>query len=300
MILPGSFRHHLARTLTHERTVDANERFARIPRRFQPQDHLGGVFFHADSARPGHFGHVMTEVVARLWAWSEAKAASPQVQAIYRLSPFPERSGLDRRVLEAFGIAASDIVAVDRPVQLDTVYSATAMWHNPHPRYVHAEMTKLWAQLARHLVTTAPAEPFRRIFVSRPPALKVRPCTNTTEVEEFFGARGFTVVYPERHDLAEQASIFAGAEVVAGFAGSALVNVQFCRDLKSLIVLGHQAYTARNEYLMASLLGCELHYFWSRADVSHPTAGWSQEAFRSSWRFDLEQHQRDLDRIVGP
>lgn len=298
VVLPGSYRHHLARRLDHPRTVDANDRFAHVPARSRPRATLPGSYFHVDAAFSGHFGHVMTEVLSRLWAWPEAKQARPELQAIYHRSNRPERALVERQLLEGFGIAPDDIVAVETPVYLDGLQSATAMWHNQHPRYVHPEITELWAQLRRNLIRPAHA-PDRQIFVSRSETLGARECRNTFEVEQYFASRGFRVIYPEQHTLSEQATIFGAAEVVAGFAGSALLNIVFSADLKSLIVLGHHGYTARNEYLMASLLGCELDYLWCEPDVAHPPRRWTREGFASPWSFDFVRHGRDLDRITA-
>ncbi|HEY5848417.1 MAG TPA: glycosyltransferase family 61 protein [Microlunatus sp.] len=298
-ILPGSFRHHLARTLTNPRAVDANDRFARVPAKNRPRTTLPGTYFHLDAPFAGHFGHTMTEVLSRLWAWPAAKQACPELKAIYHLSNRPERALVQRRMLEGFGIMPDDIVPVETPVYLNGVQSATAMWHNQRPHYVHPEILEVWRELRRNLAGPAGTTPDRRIFVSRPDSLGARACRNTPEVEQFFASRGFRVLYPEQYSLTEQATIFGTAEVVAGFAGSALLNTMFSTDLKSLIVLGHHGYTARNEYLVASLLGCELDYLWSDPDVAHPPKRWSPAGFVSPWSFDFGRHGRDLDLITA-
>lgn len=297
VVLPESFRFHRAPTLVNERLVDVNEVFARIPRKHHPTDVLPGSYFHVDSPVPGHFGHLMAEVISRLWAWDVAKDNCPDLKAIYRQSAIPERAEVDREVLRAFGIPNEDIVAVDRPVFLESVYSATPMWHNQTPHSVHPDMTTVWRRMRDNLVDpTVAGAP--HIFVSRPPGMKNRPCVNAAEVEAYFAGRGFRVVYPEQHSLAEQAQIFAAAEVVAGFGGSGLFNVLFSQHLSRLVVLSQEAYTARNEYLFASLLGCEVDYLWSAPEIAHPKGRWSPEAYQSPWSFDFDLHRRTLDQIL--
>ena len=297
VILPGSFR-RLSSTLSHEWLIDAGPHFARVPAKYRPTKVLPGAYFHADSARPGHFGHIMTEVVSRLWGWPEAKASCPELKAIYRQASAEPSAQVERQVLEAFGIASEDIVGVDSPVYLKTVYSATPMWHNHRPSiYAHPEMISVWNELRKNLGTDRAAGASQRLFVSRPPNLRYRQCSNTSQVEQLFASRGFTVVYPEQHTFAQQAAMFAKAELVAGFAGSAMLNTLFCRDLRRIIVLGHEGYTARNEYLIASLLGYELHYLWSRADIP-PDAG-PKHAFKAPWTFDFGKHEAHLSQLVG-
>jgi capsular polysaccharide biosynthesis protein len=292
VLLPESFRYYLSPALVNPKLASTGQPFAHVPRKLHPSSTLPGPYFHLDSAYPGHFGHAMTEVVARLWAWDQAKGLCPDLRAVYRSG----RSEAERALLTGFGIAADDIVAVEQPVYLRTVFSATPMWHNQRPHAVHPELERVWLRLRERLAPTPGGH--RKIFVSRPPDVPNRPCANTADVERHFASRGFTVVYPERHPLAEQASLFAGAEVVAGFAGSGLFNVLFSSRLKTLIILLHEAYTARNEYLYASLLGCELHYLWSQPDVAHPSGRWTSEAFQSAWTFDLDRHRRTLDHIL--
>ena len=297
VILPGSFR-RLYTGLPHEWLIDAGQHFARVPAKHRPDKVLPGAYFHADSARAGHFGHIMTEVVSRLWGWPEAKASCPDLKAIYRQASEEPDAQLERQVLEAFGIVPEDIVGVDSPVYLETVYSATPMWHNHHPSYyAHPEMVRVWDEFRRNLGTDRVAGASQRLFVSRRPTSRYRQCFNASQVEQFFATRGFTVVYPERHSLVEQATMFAEAEVVAGFAGSGMLNALFCRDLRRMIVLGQEAYTARNEYLIASLLGFELHYLWSSPDV--PPDGLTQNAFHAPWTFDFGKHKAHLDRLLG-
>ena len=64
---------------------------------------------------------------------------------------------------------ADDIVTVNEPVYLESVVSASPMWHNQVPHYVHPEMSTVWRRLAEGLIeATAPT--YDRIFVSGPRA----------------------------------------------------------------------------------------------------------------------------------
>jgi hypothetical protein len=72
----------------------------------------------------------------------------------------------------------------------------------------------------------------------------------------------------------------------------------FARRLSTLIVLAHEAYTARNEHLFTTLLGGDVHYFWSGPDIAHPSGGWDQRAFYSDWEFDFERNRAPLDELV--
>jgi hypothetical protein len=66
-----------------------------------------------------------------------------------------------------------------------------------------------------------------------------------------------------------------------------------------MIVLNHEAYTARNEHLFSAVLGGDVHYFWSSPDIAHPKGGWSEAAYYSGWEFDFERNRADLERLLN-
>lgn len=299
-VLPDSFHHHLARRLNHPRLERVDATIARIRPRFQPSRVLDGHFYQLDSTFTGHFGHVMTEVVSRLWGWEAALARHPDLQVImFRRAHKRFKPEFELRLLRAFGIEEHRVVWVDEPVRVRSVWSATPMWHNADPLYVHPDLERTWGRLTDGLLGGPPdVETVDRIFVSRGSRYRDRSCRNLDEVAERFARHGFRVVYPEQHSLAEQALIFRRAAHVAGLGGSAMCNLMHCRGLKSMVVLNHGAYTARNEHLFTALTGGRVDYFWSPPDVPLSSSGWSDDVFKSSWAFDFPQHGDRLDQLL--
>lgn len=297
--LPESFRYPFAEAPANPALVEDHGDFARLPANRRPKRRLEGAYFHADVAYSGHYGHLLTEVVSRLWAWEAAKAAIPELKLIFRL---PNRrsddAALERTLFGAYGVDPDDIVITRAPVWVDTLVGATPMWHNHAPHWAHPQIQdRVWSPMTDRL--GAGREGLGpKIFVSRRPDTKHRPCRNTGEVEAFFADRGFAVVRPENHPLAEQAAIFRDAEVVAGFGGSGMFNVMHCRRLRHLVVLSHESYTARNEQLYACVLGCDVDYFWSPADLEHAEQ-WSDQAFKSGWAFDFARNSEALSTTLA-
>jgi capsular polysaccharide biosynthesis protein len=299
-VLPDSFRWHLASNPSNPHLKSVSRRFARVDSAYRPHRTLEGVYYQLDSAYPQHFGHVMTEVVSRLWGWDVAKRENPGLKAVFHLKSHSRRNpSLERTLFTAYGIDESDIVWVDDPVWVRSAVSASPMWHNATPHYAHPGIVETWDRLAAGLARDPARSPHERIFVSRGPGAKHRVCRNIDEVEEFFRSRGFHVVYPERLPLAEQVAVFRDARVVAGFGGSAMFNLMFAKSVETVIVLNHQAYTARNEHLFTTLTGGDVHYFWSRPDVDHPEGGWSAQAFAAAWEFDFARNGADLASVVA-
>ncbi len=299
-VLPDSFRWHLAERLSHPMLDDARGGLARMKPRHAPVLALEGDYYQLESTYPSHFGHVLTEVVSRMWGWDEAKRRHPGLRLLVHPRPGFDNV-VERAVFAAFGIPADDIRYVTEPVEVRSVLSATPMWHNAEPHYVHPAIADVWARigegLSRHESDAPTAE---RIFVSRSDATanNDRSCRNQREVERRFADRGYAVVYPEQHPLPDQARIFREARVVAGFGGSALFNVMHTRRLEALVVLNHSGYFARNEHLFAAVKGGDSHYFWSTPDVV-PSDPLSKQALRSSWEFDTAALGDELDRTLA-
>jgi capsular polysaccharide biosynthesis protein len=301
-ILPDSFRWHMAAQPTNPLLVAQSGEFARIPPSARPSRTLEGDYYQLDCSYPGHFGHTLTEVLSRLWGWDQAKAELPGLRVILTRPPHSWREpALEQTLFTAYGIPADDIVWVNEPVWLSSVVSASPMWHNEQPHYVHPDMEQVWRRLTAGLTKGqddgGPGPP--KIFVSRRSNMKHRDCRNAREVESVFERHGFHVVFPELHSLSEQAALFSGAEVVAGFGGSGMFNVMHSTRIRAMVVLSHEAYFARNEHLYSSLLGGDVHYVWSKPDIEQPDGGRDLEAFQSSWEFDFATNGAELEDLLG-
>jgi capsular polysaccharide biosynthesis protein len=279
--------------------VNVNEDFARLDEHVRPQETIEGAFYLLDSENSGHFGHLMTEVISRLWGWERAKQVNPDLKVIFRVRYVNERNPeLEQAVFAAYGIRPDDIVWVDHPVYLQTAYGATPMFHNATPHYVHPQIRAVWRRLREGLDRSGSPR-FDRVFLSRRDTLGNRRCLNRAEVEQRFAAEGFEIVYPEDYPMRHQAGMLEHARVVAGFGGSAMFNTLFAEHLEKMIVLNQEGYTARNEHLIALALGVDIHYLWSVPQVQHPEGGWSQEAYKSNWMFDFRRLGTALDELLA-
>ena len=298
-VLPDSFRHHLSTDPQNPRVGNVSPDFVRIPAKFRPRETLPGDYYLLDCTYPNHFGHVITEVVPRLWGWEEARRAIPGLKAVFAARPWQKPATmLESRVFRAYGIDPTDIMTVQSPVLLESIVSATTMWHNDSPHYVHPELLPVLERVSAGLIDES-APSYDRIFVSRARRWSHRTCRNAADVERLFESFGFTVIYPENHPIGVQAAIFARAMVIAGFGGSAMSNLLHARSMRTLIVLSHESYISRIEHLYSVLLGCEVHYFWSAADSEHPAEGFSQEALFSDWEFDFARHRVALTDLLA-
>lgn len=295
--LPSSFRHARARDVKNDALRSINQEFGVLKAPAAPR-HLPGHYYDLSSTLTGHFGHFITETVAKLWGWAAAKKSIPGLKALYRTPAGGREPALERAVFNAYGIGDDDIVFVSDDVTVDGYAWSSYLWQNLANYHFDPAITDTWGRLRRDLVDTSPSSP-ARIFVSRSDrSSNNRTCRNVDLLETRFADAGFDVVYPELLPFEEQATLFGNAEVVAGLAGSAMFNMLFAEKLRRVIVLSHDSYTARNEFLYSAALADELHYFWSRADLQHGSKGFSTEAFHSPWEFDFEQHGDSLAAVL--
>lgn len=293
-ILPPSFRHGWSRRPNQESVAGVGRRFAVAPALGEPLD-LPGTYFDVSGALPGHFGHIITESLAKLWAWPQARAAIPDLKALCILPPGQERPRFEDQLFAAAGVAAEDVVYLpQQELRLHSLVAPTAAWHNAGPYHYHPVIRDTWAAMRAALVGPADDASPRRVFVSR--GTDNRACLNKPEVEAWFAEQGFAIVYPERLSIQEQAQVFGHAEVLAGFAGSAMFNALYSAGLQRMIVLTHTQYRARNEWLYGAALAEELHYFFSEP-VNHRSQGATgRAAFHSPWSFDFQRYGAELSQ----
>lgn len=303
ILLPDTFRHYPSPDLRHRFLRDITQNFVAPPIDPAGAAYLPGSYFFLDSEWQRHFGHVITEQLSRTWGWRMAKERDPLLKAL--VSPLKGKDGLAPFEIELFGaagISPSDLVALTQPVRVDRLVAATPMMVNPH--YVHPGLSELWGGIGRTLAAgaaelTGSTDPAgSRLFCSRRVGYK-RACHNAVEVEAAFARYGFRTVYPEDYSTAEQAVMFRDAEVIGGFAGSALCNLAFCDSPKKVVMISPRSYTARNEYMISSLQAHEITLLWCEPDIPQPEVGWSGKAFASGFSFDFERDGAQLEEVLA-
>lgn len=296
--LPDTFRNPKMRVLSHRLLHSASPTMARsVGEQEEPSRRLYGSFFYLDSEYFSHFGHVLTDVVSNTWGWQLAKERSPDLRPLLTLRPDQTTiPGFQRQIFSALEIDPDTIEYV-RPgagVQVEELYGCTPDW--AMPRYCAAELAEVWQRIRSGCMNYDLTQTPERIFIARRPR-DIRTCLNAEEVEEFFGRLGFTILYPEDMPFADQIATFANARVIAGFAGSGMFSSMFAPDA-TVLVLSGDSYTALNEYLIKSLVGGDIHYFWSPALLRHPAGRWTWEAFRSNFIFDIDRFGPEIAEIV--
>ena len=293
LALPDTFRFNAAPQLTNRFLFDLGPYFAPARGGAKKARRLEGTYFYLDSEWTKHFGHVVTEQLSRLWAVPEARKLAPDLKAL--LDRRNRKTGITSYELEIFGAAGfceSDITLHHRPVRVERLIAASPMW--ALPTHVHPDIADLWQTIGERVAARAPEVTHApRIFLSRRQAR--RGCRNVGEVEALFATYGFEIVHPEDLPLPAQIKMFREAEVIAGFAGSGMFNMQFCPSPRHVIVLAPTSYPSRNEYMICAAAGHRLDYVWSTPDPEEVQGPKPQYA---GFRFDFENEGVFLREVL--
>lgn len=299
-MLPDTFRHPGARVLGNRHTHYTTAEAGRLKEHYVPERprRLRGSYYFLDTEHPGHFGHVTTEVLGRCWGWEHARRDVPTIRPLVSARRRGDLPAFQQAIFAALGIRPErvEFVVPEDPVIVEDLVGATPQFENPH--YVDDGIREVWDRLAHGLAvrTAAQGRGPSRVFVSRRPTLK-RWCYQTREVEAFFAARGFHVLYPEDLPYDEQARLFMDARVLAGFGGSGMFSM-LLNPRATVILVSGNGYNAENEHLMAAANGNVLHYFWGRSDLQVEEGHTQLEAARSNFTFDVQAFGGELEAVI--
>jgi capsular polysaccharide biosynthesis protein len=296
LLLPDTYRHNQRRRLANQYTVELGRRFAAVEAELDDVPLLEGTYLYLDNEVRGHFGHALTEQLSLLWALGAARQHAGDLRPLMTARRRPELHRFERELLAAAGLPPEDVVLLHSPARAERLLAATPTFSMP--QYVHPLVARVWAEVGDALAARATLQPSHdRIFVGR--RTSKRACLNAGQVEALFVERGFTVVYPEDLSLPDQVALFRRAQVVAGYAGSGLFTLALVPDPKTVIRIGSEAYSANNEYLIASVVGHRLVSVVSRTHRTEDEERRNAKQFQSSFVMDLEREGRFLREILA-
>ena len=301
LLLPNTFRLATTKRLVNTALKDLNHYYAVPMVGTESAPRLEGTFFYLEIEYNRHFGHFMTEVVPRLYAWELARATHPDIRVITNSKSNHGRPPAYQRILlEAYGIDDDQVEVIASPVKVDTLVCAMPLMQNG--RFADPALASTCHRLRDGLlVRSKPNEkPRRRLFISRKPDMW-RECLNGGDIEERLARRGFTIIRPEEHSIVEQVRMFYEVDVVAGYIGSALYNIMFARRPIDVIGFINQSYLATNEYLICSALGHRLHLFYGDEVIDgrkKDCEGRELGVTNRDYVFNFERDGDQLDKLL--
>ncbi len=293
-VLPESFRFQGRAELRNRELHELAPRFVERPP--EPAQRLPGAWFHLSSPLPRHFGHTLTEQLGHAWGWAEARERHPSLRALVATKGNRRLADWELEILAAAGVPAELVTEVTEPVRVETLLDTTAMYEIGG--FVHPAMRALYDGVGAALAarSTTPDRPARLFHTRRS---EKRRCRNQAEVEAMFADAGFAIVAPEDSPLPDQVARIRAAEVVAGFAGSAMFHIALAARPQHVIVITHEGYPAHNEYQLAALLGHRLDLAVCVPDVRRTQSGYQRSAFHSDFAVDPETEGAYLRSVLA-
>jgi capsular polysaccharide biosynthesis protein len=149
-------------------------------------------------------------------------------------------------------------------------------------------MSPLSVNIMEIMAAKIPPGPHRRIFVRRGVPNGGRLLLNQEDVARRLAARGFHCFNPGEMTLEEQISMFRGADLVVGVAGSSMANLAFCRPGATAVILAPGTFADTFAWFIANLR--RLHYLEIRGDQET----YEQPAAQSS---DFTLREVDIQRL---
>lgn len=167
----------------------------------------------------GHFGHFIAETLPRLLSIRASLDANPGTRILGFAAPNVMRTDLSGMAwfLEKAGIDRHRIDLITEPTRVTRLVLPATPFAG---RYAYLPAV---ATLIDQYGLSAANPSGERIFLSRGllagAASRVR---NIHQIETLFAAAGYTILHPEKLDMAEQVARITAARVLAGENGSAL------------------------------------------------------------------------------
>ena len=188
----------------------------------------------------GQFGHWITETLPNLWSIDDVESLDGLVAHPFIFnndeSPWQRTlldaagaDGLSVRVLRGSPVTVGRLHVPTRPVVLNAfaLPEAVAVWERVGASFGQAPHPRVYLSVSAY-----------RDGPGAKPVSASRTFSNQREVDELFRSRGFHVVAPETLSIEEQIHLVRGADVLAGWSGSALHLGAFAPASTRILELG--------------------------------------------------------------
>lgn len=214
----------------------------------------------------GHYGHMLTEGMARIWYLDEV---DPSLKVVFHQRGASAPRGVVRGLLNLFGVSLERCMVVDRPTRFRRVHAPEALLELDgavHPRFI-APFTSAAQRVARTTrVSQQPVYLSRRLLQA-----DRRRIVGESELEEALRESGFLIVHPETMSLEDQIHLVNEHEHIVSPLGSAAHTILFCLNNPHLHLLTHIGMTDAF-FQLSALRDVPTSYVLS---VSRPTRGFS-------------------------
>ena len=207
-----------------------------------------------------HYGHFLMETVSTFWA-------IPYLQEQrFLFHPFFFGDSIKAWMKPFFasnGISSGKVEVIDGDLLVDHLLVPERSYGVN--TFLHVRQAEVYRAVKSRIVRAAvPKGVERRVFVSRSRLSKnIRGVMNAAAFDQAMERAGFAVIFPETMAIKEQVKVYASADILCGFAGSALHNCVFMEPGSHLIELGDArtpTFSLRTQILCSELARVRLSH----------------------------------------
>lgn len=182
---------------------------------------FGGILY-------GHFGHVITDTLCRLWWYTDHPDTSYKLVFLEA----PVQGGFKYYdVLDAIGIKKEQMEIITEPTRFDKIIVPQETLNMVSSYRPGVE--KIYDYIRSRVVPAG----YKKVYLSRTAITDGGIFVNEEYFENFYRCRGYEIVHPEKLPFEEQVSILSGAEEVVVTYGTLVHLVTFCRPSTHIIIL---------------------------------------------------------------
>ena len=244
-----------------------------------------------------HWGHFILEVLPRLSMLSVHWQYFPNASILFnlwgRLDPDDSLERLQRPpyadYFQALSLNPQNIAITSTPIVARRAHICSpATILSGSRNYFSLQALSIWKLLNKSMASRcslSAVQNVKRVYFSRRSLAKPiqgRTLVNEQAVEEIFQSFGFYILSPENvKDEFLKQNMLSNAEVIAGCAGSGLLNAAFAPHCKLVIILTNQKIMKTNpsvhhQLQLAYHMGSKAHVFVEKSTNIHPKVNqWS-------------------------
>lgn len=201
-----------------------NKTSKKLPQRRACSAHMHGTAIYGGRLL-NHFGHFLLESLSRLW-YTRTDTVSP----VIFISGRKELNKFQKAILNVLKIENTIIILKEPTVVSKLIIPSNGYRIQDYFSRYHAEF------LACHPYIHEKAT--RKIWLSRSQLVNcIHKVENEANLERALSKEGWEIIHPQNYSIVEQLDIFATAQTVAGFVGSAFHTLLFIKDFKGKVIL---------------------------------------------------------------
>ena len=278
-VIDECFQSRKERTFHHE--LNISDGFCSLKKPVSIVRRSGARVLWIDHQHMNHYGHFITDVLSKLWAYPLLRDQGLKVLVS------DTNQWWIFKILEAYGLNVNDLFILKEPTSFESVYVPTRAMQ----LYEYASPLFFPIGFAIARVDVEPVEAGMKLYVTRRKQSRRR-LVNEDAVEDLFRSHGYAIVVPEEVSIDRQIDLFKSATAVAGCSGSALYSVIYGRQIESLIVLASPDLIIKSEQLLFAHSGRPLWLVVGERLPQHQD--YVPGEVHNPWHVDLNQVENAL------